>query len=79
MSFAGSSISEWTLALNTCDNKGGAEEESLNHSIDSDNRIEAMVFDAPNSEEAVKEDGLEVDRVLFSVFQTSTPFKRVLF
>ena len=39
---------------------GEAEEESLKCITDSDNRIEAMVFDSPNLEEVVKEDGLKV-------------------
>ena len=60
VSFASSSLSGWTLALNTWDNTGKAEEESPKCSIDSNNRISAMVFDAPNLEEVGKKDGLEV-------------------
>ena len=39
---------------------GEVEEESTNCSIDSDNRIDFMVFDAPNPEEVGMEDGLDV-------------------
>ena len=48
MSFASSSLSEWMLDLNTWENMGEAEKESLKHITGSDNRIEAMGCDAPN-------------------------------
>ena len=48
VSFGSSSLSEWTLDLNTWENTWEAEEDLLKRSIDSDNIIEAMVLDAPN-------------------------------
>ena len=48
VSFASSSLSEWMLDLNTWENMGEAEKESLKHITGSDNRIEAMGCDAPN-------------------------------
>ena len=51
VSFSSSSISEWTLALNTWDNTGEAEEESPKCIIDSYNKIDSMVFDSTNPEE----------------------------
>ena len=61
-SFASSSLSEWTLDLETWDNTAEAEEEEfINHRSDPDNKSTyAMVLDAPNPEEVGKEDGLEV-------------------
>ena len=60
ISFAISSIFEWTLYLNIWENTGESEEETFKRIIDSDNRIEATVFDAPNPEEVGNEDGIEV-------------------
>ena len=57
-SFCG--VLTWTLALNNRENMGEAEEDSPKRSIDSDNRIDSMVFDAPNPEEVGMEDGLDV-------------------
>ena len=57
-SFCG--VLTWTLALNNREKMGEAEEESTKRSIDSDNRIDLMVFDAPNPEEVGMEDGLDV-------------------
>ena len=61
-SFASSSLSEWTLDLETWDNTAEAEEEEfINHRSDPDNKSTyAMVLDAPSPEEVGKEDGLEV-------------------
>ena len=50
VSFSSSSLSESILDLNTWDNMGEAKEESPKHIKDSDNRISAMVFDAPKLE-----------------------------
>ena len=50
------------------------EEESLKRRIDSDNIIEAMVFDGPNPEELGKEYGFEVYKKLWgnSYFKLSS-------
>ena len=60
VSFVSSSLSEWTLTLNTWKNTGEPEEESLKSSTESDHRTEAMVFDEPNPEEVGTEYRLEV-------------------
>ena len=67
MSFARSSLSEWTLDLDIWENMGEAkEDESLGRSIYSNNNpIDATVLDAPNPEEVGKEDVLEVHKKIW--------------
>ena len=63
LSFANSSISEWTLDMNTSENMRKAEEDSPKHIFElykhSTRDIDAMVLDATNPEEVGKEDGLK--------------------
>ena len=64
VSFSSSSLYEWTLDINNWYNTEKVEEESPKCIFELDKHstrdIDAMVLDAHNPEEIVKEDGLEV-------------------
>ena len=60
VSFASYYISKWTLDMNTWENTGEVEEESLKRGKDSDNIRDAMVFDTSKPEEVGKEDEIEL-------------------
>ena len=62
VSFFSSSISRWTLDLNTWDNTEDEEykPQSTKRIVDSDRYIDAMDFDAPNPGAIGKDNGLEL-------------------